>query len=499
MILIPLMKKTVVIIGSCIIAFPCIAQSNSVQVINQVNSPSVGLAPLRFLASDELMGRGTMRPEINIAARYISEEFRSMGVKEVQGTTDYFQSFNIKLITPANNGAFAINDKKWEIGANLLQMKGEDISLEAPVVYAGYGLKNDLDKTDLKGKIVVVNMGANDSSSFMEGFELTDTKQKLAQERGAVGMVVRFKQADVPWDILKQYLSNEHPKQEEAGTFGVFMVNDQDINLPALIQNQPVNGKITISGTQVKTIPAKNVLGWVEGTDVKLKGQFIVLSAHYDHLGVAKEPKMEEGKLDSIYNGARDNAIGVTAVIDAARYFVPHPAKRSILFIAYTAEEIGEVGSKYFAEHPAILLHQLVYNLNIDNASYNDTTIVSVIGLGRTSADGDIKRACAAYGLTAMPDPAPEQNLFDRSDNVNLAVKGIPAPTFSLGIKKFDENITNRYHQLSDEVGNFNLNYAMKYINSFILSAKYIGDNAAQPLWIKGDKYEAAWENLYHE
>ena len=90
-----------------------------------------------------------------------------------------------------------------------------------------------------------------------------------------------------------------------------------------------------------------------------------------------------------------------------------------------------------------------------------------------------------------------KQNFFDRSDNTNLAVKGIPAPTFSLGIKQMDAEINKRYHQLSDEVGNFNLSYAMKYINSFILAAKYIADNVTQPFWVKGDKYEAAWKTLY--
>lgn len=238
-------------------------------------------------------------------------------------------------------------------------------------------------------------------------------------------------------------------------------------------------------------------MGWVEGTDASLKEQFIVLSAHYDHIGVANQPKMEEGKLDSIYNGARDNAIGTTAVINAARYFAQHPPKRSILFIAYTAEEIGLLGSQYFAANPTIQLNKVVYNLNIDNASYNDTSRVTVVGLGRTSADNDIKKACSVYGLTAMPDPAPEQNLFDRSDNVSLAAKGVPAPTFSLGIKKFDETITNRYHQLSDEVGNMDVSYAMKYMKSFILAAKYIADNPAQPKWKTGDKYEAAWKGLY--
>ncbi len=473
------------------------AQTALVNEINGINTPAVALAPLRFLASDELMGRGTMRPEINIAARYISEQFRSLGIKEVSGATDYFQTFDIKMITPSNAGTLTINTNSYKLGTDLLQVEGADLSLSAPMIYAGFGTKADLDKIDVKGKIVVVNMGSNDSSSFMEGFELMSEKTKSAKERGAVALIQRFKQADVPWDGLKQYLMGEHPMDPAATDFPVFIINDEKISLPSLLKNKSENTIINITGTQTKTISAKNVMGWVEGTDAKLKDQFVVLSAHYDHLGVAKQPKMEEGKMDSIYNGARDNAIGTTAVIDAARYFVQHPPKRSVLFIAYTAEEIGEVGSKYFGAHPTIPLRQLIYNLNIDNASYNDTTIVTVIGLGRTSADDDIKKACTAFGLSAMPDPAPEQNLFDRSDNTNLAEKGIPSPTFSLGIKKFDDVIMKRYHQLSDEVGNFDLNYGMKYINSFILAGKLIADDATQPYWIKGDKYEPAWKELY--
>src|SRR6185295_13638861 len=103
---------------------------------------------------------------------------------------------------------------------------------------------------------------------------------------------------------------------------------------------------INSAGSNLIEVPAKNVMGWVEGTDPLLRNQFLVLSAHYDHVGVAPVAKMEEGKLDSIYNGARDNAVGVTAVINAARFFALHPVKRSILFIAFTGEEMGLLGSK---------------------------------------------------------------------------------------------------------------------------------------------------------
>lgn len=332
----------------CFFILSVSAQLAGTMEVTKLSNPRIALAPLRFLASDELMGRSTFRPEINIAARYISELFRSYGLKEVNGTIDYFQPFKVK--------------------------------------------------------------------------------------------------------------SKEH---------------------------------FLSYGKKTNWVQAKNVLGWIEGTDSSLKKEFIILCAHYDHLGVAKGPKIEEGKLDSIYNGARDNAIGITAVIDAARYFAKHPAKRSLLFIAFSAEELGLLGSKFFASNPPIPLNQMVYALNIDNASYNDTTTITLVGLGRTTADTDIRKACAVYGLSILPDPTSGQ-LFSESDNLPLAEKGIPAPTFSLGMTNFGTTILNRYHQLSDEVGNFNLNYAIKFINSYILAAKNIADNPVKPKWTRGDEFEKA-------
>jgi len=480
----------------CIAALLTDAQnSNAVKEIkNKITRPSA-LAPLRFLASDELMGRSTTRPEINIAARYIGEKFRSFGLKEVPGTHDYFQTFDIIMKKPATEGSLIIAGNTYNMAQSLLQVNGGDISVTAPAVYVNHGTENDLQNIDVKGKIVVTEWGTDDNNSFRQGMRALQTKRALLQQKGAVALIERYKAESIPWNVLQRYLTIENPVEGENAGIPALLVNDEQASLKSISNN--AEGTLTIQGTQIRTIPAKNVMGYVEGTDPKLKDQYIVLSAHYDHLGVAKEPKMEEGKMDSIYNGARDNAIGVTAVMDAAQYFAQHPSKRPVLVIAYTAEEIGEIGSKYFSEHPSIPLKQMVYNLNIDNASYNDTSIVTVVGLGRTSADNDIKKACAAFGLIAKPDPAPEQNLFDRSDNAQLAVHGIPAPTFSLGFDSFDEEIMKRYHQLSDEVGNFDLNYALKYIHSFILAAKLVADNPKQPEWIKGDKYEAAWKQLY--
>ena len=478
-------------------AYSSFAQSSLIKDIDRANSPSAALAPLHFLASDELMGRSTTRPEIHTAARYISEQFRSMELKQIDGTTDFFQTFWIRFVFPSSRGTFSLDNTTYTLGQGLLQTRatnGLNIILDAPIIYVGK--EEEIDKGDVKGKILLMEIKTGNSTTIAEGLRAIGTKSKIVKEKGALALLLRYEHAvDRSWDQLQHSFTKEYVYQDQVVAFPVYLINDEQKTLLSLIKGQ--TGKLKIEGNEVRSIPAKNVMGIVEGTDAKLKEQYIVLSAHYDHLGVAAKPKMEEGKLDSIYNGARDNAIGTAAVINAARYFSAHPPKRSVLFIAFTGEEMGLLGSRYFAEHPTIPLKKLVYNLNIDNASYNDTSRVTVVGLGRTSADEDIQKACVAYGLTAMPDPAPEQNLFDRSDNVNLAIMGVPAPTFSLGIKKFDETITSRYHQLSDEVGNMDLDYAMKYIKSFILSAKNIADNPAQPEWKKGDKYETAWRTLY--
>jgi aminopeptidase YwaD len=117
--------------------------------------------------------------------------------------------------------------------------------------------------------------------------------------------------------------------------------------------------------------------------------------------------------------------------------------------------------------------------------------------LGRTTTDRDIGKACLANGLTLKGDPAPEMNLFDRSDNVSLAATGIPARTYGMDVKQVDESIMRYYHQLGDEIGKLDLGRVIKYIKSYILAAQYIADNPAQPHWAAGDKYEAAWKDLH--
>lgn len=242
-----------------------------------------------------------------------------------------------------------------------------------------------------------------------------------------------------------------------------------------------------------------NVLAYVRGTDPILSKQFIVLSSHYDHIGVADSASFENGKRDSIFNGARDNAAGTAAVIAAARYFARYPPRRSVLFICYTAEEEGLIGSNFFATHSLVPLEHIVYNLNVDNASYNTTNAVCIFGRDRTSENSIIQRACRAYGLAALEDPTGgAESLFERSDNLSLAKWGVPALTYSMGMTAWDDGVTNRYHRLSDEADNIDKDYMVKFIRAYILVAQGIANDPKQPRWAQGDFYEEFWKTLYH-
>ena len=139
----------------------------------------------------------------------------------------------------------------------------------------------------------------------------------------------------------------------------------------------------------------------------------------------------------------------------------------------------------------------MVYCFNSDNGGYNDTSVATIVGLERTTASKNIKEAAKEFDLTAIDDPAPEQNLFDRSDNVYFAAKGIPAPTYSLGFRSFDGEVTKYYHQAGDEAESLDYDYLLKFFQSYVLSSRLIANDPQTPFWVAGDKYESAGKALY--
>ena len=452
----------------------------------------VAISQFTYLASDALMGRDPIRPEMKLAYGFIGQELKGAGAKPIPGANGFFQDIPFTLSSPPSKGSIQIGTKSFAQGKNLLVLDGRSFSGDFELVDVGFGSAEEFAGKDLKGKIVVTNVGAPNKFSPNQLFSEGRAKAVRAKEAGAVALIERFNVPSVPWQLVSGFLNRSQMGLDmgEVSNLPYLWVEDLKNELTG---TNLVKATVAVEGKITTKIDGKNVIAWIEGTDSKLKNEFILLSAHYDHVGVGSP----DAEGDSIFNGARDNAVGTVAVLNAARYFAKNPPKRSILFALWTAEEKGLLGSAYFANNPLIPLNQIVYNLNIDNAGYNDTSIITVIGLGRTSADFLINEAVAEFGLTAKADPSPEQGLYDRSDNVNFARKGIPAPSFTLGFTAFDDEINKYYHKAADEVESFDLNYAQLYWKSYILSAQKIANWSQKPIWAAGDKYEEVGKKLY--
>ncbi|MBL7816406.1 MAG: M28 family peptidase [Saprospiraceae bacterium] len=452
---------------------------------------------LRFIASDELMGRKTGEQGNLVAARYITEQFRLLGLKPAGGDS-YMQLVPFKSTKPATEGSIVAGDSTLKILDDFIVFDGKSADMHnVPVVFANYGWidgkgYDDYKDLDVKGKIVVIQLGTPDTKKPFEAIQASDAKAKFAADRGAVAVVEIFT-AQIPWKNLLRFFTSESLRLASDKT---------ESSIPHLWVNAARGGafskdklkSLTMHTSEKKetNVVSYNVAGVLEGTDPVLKKEYIVLSAHFDHIGINRT-----NKTDSISNGARDNAFGVTAMLFAAKAFSQMCTKRSILFIGYTGEEIGLLGSKYYVEHPLVPLKQCVFNLNCDGAGYDDTSLLTTIGLSRTDAKAELETSAKAFGLKIIDDSAPEQNLFDRSDNVNFAAKGIPAPNFAPGMKTFGGEIMKYYHQTSDNPETIDFPYLHKYCQAYAYAARLIANRATPPKWIAGDKYEKAWNELF--
>ena len=454
---------------------------------------------VRFLASDELMGREAGSPEIDIAAAYIISYFKALDIKKIPGMDDYLQKVPLYSISTPEGGTIDIGNNKFTIGENLATDYAPAINIAAPAVFIGYGSEGEYEKGSVKDKVVVMlagNRGGTHQQAL--SMELLVQKNRTLKELGAKAVVILWHFKAIPWNRLQSYLhheamSEEKPQQDMLPYFYIDATGDDNLEKLKNVNNENVN--IRYKGRSVKELQSYNVLGYIEGTDDSAKEEYLLLSAHYDHIGGVESG----GGEDRIFNGARDNAVGTAAIMMAGDYFKKNPPKRSVIIAAWTAEEKGLIGSRYFAENAPVPLENIVFNLNIDGAGYNDTTKVTVIGLNRTKAGQAIIDAASEFGLEAISDPAPGQNLFDRSDNVNFAREGIPSPTFSLGFTAFDQEIAKYYHTVADEAETVNFSYVTKYTRAYIYAAQKIADLKTETFWLPGDKYEEAGKELYNK
>jgi Zn-dependent M28 family amino/carboxypeptidase len=247
----------------------------------------------------------------------------------------------------------------------------------------------------------------------------------------------------------------------------------------------------TASKTRIRAVESHNVVGMIEGSDPKLKSQYVVLSAHLDHVGVG-----EPVNGDRIYNGAMDNAIGTSMILEIARSIqaMPQKPRRSILIIALTSEEKGLIGSDYFGHNPTVPKESLVADVNLDMPilTYPLQDLV-VLGGERSSIGPAVAAAAAAEGLKVVPDPAPEEMFFVRSDHYSFVQSGIPAVSIDTGPggpgaaaqKLF---LDNNYHKPSDQLDlPFDWNSAAKFKHVGLATALSLANGDERPRWNKGD------------
>lgn len=459
-------------------------------------------AHLRFIASDELQGRRTGSPGNMAAARYIAEQFRMLGLKPAADNGSYFQSVALQRNQPTASGSIRFGSDSLRLGNQFVVVSGPATRQTAPSVYVGYGLTaDDYAGKNVKGKFVITQVGSADTKTPRDIIGTLVTKRKLAAEQGALGLIELYASPTAPWAFANRYFNSEQiaqvPVGETAGQPQLLHIwaDNGKGQLSTLKDNAAVT--VQTSGRVSQPLTAVNVAGIIEGTDPALKNEYVLLTAHFDHIGVGKQGGSAVTPTDTIFNGARDNGMGTVGLLAAAKTLMLQRPKRSVIVVALTGEEVGLLGSRYYAEHPLVPLKQTIFNFNIDGAGYNDTKLISVIGLDRTGAKAEIEQAAAQFGLSVFADPAPEQGLFDRSDNVSFAAKGIPAPTLSEGFKAFDEELMKNYHQVSDNPDTIDYDYLLRFCQSYARAARLIADRPTRPFWVAGDKYEAAGKALY--
>lgn len=493
------MKK---FISITILSFLCITvfgQTEQQKVENTISKDNIK-GHIYFLADDLLKGRETGTPENKIAASYLANMLRGYGVQPNPKTGTYYQEVQLNKITPPQNTALSINGKEIK---KMVAIDANKVDYEGDAVYLNYGLEEDYKGKDLKGKVIIIQAGSAETKDARGAFRLLSQKRELAQAAGVTAVVELLNAQDQMWDFIDHNfnepslavatMEEENMKENKVA---YIWVQDIDAAMVAdLTESKKLTTTLSMDTKVEKRIVSQNVIGVIEGTDPQLKNEYIIYSAHYDHVGVGTPD--ETG--DTIYNGARDNGVGTTTVLSMAENLAKYPTKRSALFILFTGEEKGLLGSEYYVANPVLPLNQMVYCFNSDNAGYNDTSLISIIGLPRTTAENHIKDAAKTFGLTAVDDPAPEQGLFDRSDNVHFAAAGIPAPTFSLGFTAFDGDVTKYYHRPGDEADTLDYEYLEQFFKAYVMAGRAIANDPVTPTWTSGDKYEEASKKLYNK
>jgi len=248
----------------------------------------------------------------------------------------------------------------------------------------------------------------------------------------------------------------------------------------------------------IKNVSCNNVVGFIEGSDAILKKEYVVLMAHYDHLGVI--PDSVNVYSDSIYNGARDNGIGITALLYAVKEFSKKPPLRSVIFLATTGEEAGMQGSSYFINNCPLPLNTIAFVLNNDGGGYNDTTTIRIGGKNEINFSTKLWQKTISSGINCLPYPDELKYLYNQGDAISFAEKGIPSITISPGFDKIDDAILKYIHKPIDEAGeDFNYSYLAKFCIAYYEISISVANSKMVPFWDSKSMYHSRGIELYGE
>jgi Zn-dependent M28 family amino/carboxypeptidase len=511
-----------------------------------VITPGVIAAPIRFLASDLLEGRAPSHRGGRLARVYLASELEALGLSpggDGGGWDQHFPIVAMSTQVPATwrftTGKSTIELSSWSefIAASGVQAERAAVH-DAELVFVGYGIVapeydwDDFKGADLKGKVLLfINNDPDWDPVLFAGkrrlyYGRWDYKYAEAARQGAAGAIIihTTPSAGYPWQVVQDSWTGEQfelpardgPRLQvkawttEAATRKLLAAAGYDLDVLTEEAHQrsfrPVSLGVRTSLTLVSELhdaETANVLGVLKGSDPALAGQAVVVSAHFDHLGVGTPD--EHG--DRIYNGARDNAAGCAQVLAIARAFaalVPRP-RRSVVFAFFSGEESGLLGSQWYADHPTVPAGRLAACINFDGGNiFGRTHDVALIGDGKSSMDDVARAAAALQGRIVTGETEPDKAGFYRSDQLSLAKIGVPALYFTTGQdfigrppgwgkQQTDAWLASHYHRPSDQVTpDWRFDGMVDDARLGFFAALMVADADAMPTWRPGDEFAAA-------
>ncbi len=510
---------------------------------------------IKRLASDEFEGRGPGTRGEELTVRYLVEEFKRYGLKPGNPNGTYLQDVPLNGVSSEAVVAITAGGKKMEFAmpgeliATSLRFDPEVKVENTDVVFVGYGVVapeygwDDYKGVDVRGKTII--MLINDPAvpdpadpsklddAMFKGRAMTyygrwTYKYEIAAAKGAAAAIIVHETgpAGYPYFVLISSHARENfdlrskdnaervPVQSwmtlsKAQEFFTKAGSDFDkLKQSALRRDfKPVTLDAKASfhiWNKMRAVDSKNVIAKLEGSDPKLKNEYVIYTAHWDHIG--RNEKLEG---DQIFNGAHDNASGTAGLLELAEAFAKSktPPKRSVLFLAVTAEEKGLLGAKYYAGHPLHPLTRTLANLNMDGINpWGRTRDIEVIGAGNSTLEDVLKDAAASQQRVVNPDSGPEKGRFFRSDHFEFAKVGVPAIYLKSGVdfigkpagfgkQKTDEYTERDYHKVSDEVKpDWEFSGGVEDLRLLLDIGWRVADCGQWPEWKAGSEFKARRE-----